>query len=319
MVAETVLAEEFAEEVDRYSLPEDLALINDNNDIPMFSLENEEAETWAKFKEQYYRRKFKVEEQDIIWTSKTVAKEYVKALQWTLKYYLSDCSSWSWFYPYHFGPFPSDLKLFLQTATQEELNQMGTWTDSVPCSPVEQLVNVMPMKSIKALPKACQDEIGKLKPPIDEIFVDPVEIDRDPNGRTYKYQWVSLLPILQENQITALSDTVNETKPLWSHREKTRDSFGETELYCNIDVPFASELRKSEGNGGKISKLRDKTGLFGYVPRVESMGKKDNVLVAPYQFQPRHGLSTMRCLARARVQNQTSTTRLCTRLLSLAR
>lgn len=299
LLAEAILAEEFAEEVDRYSLPEDLALIDDNSALPQFSLDSDEKETWQEFKQEYYFNKFNLaDKESVMKTSLKVAEEYMVALQWTVQYYINGCSSWSWFYPYHFGPFPSDLNNFLKNTEKGRLADLCNWETTKPVSPVEQLINVMPLKSVSALPKACQKQVEELKPPINDIFVDPRKVDRDPNGRTYKYQWVSLLPILQPEQITTLSATVNETKPLWSKTEQKRDQFGDMELYCNKNIPFASELKKSQSNGGNVTKLGHQSGLYGFIPRVGSQGKDANVLVAPYKLSPGRGFSTTRRTSR---------------------
>ncbi|KAM0674918.1 5'-3' exoribonuclease 2 [Gurleya vavrai] len=42
---------------------------------------------------------------------KNVAQEYLKGLQWTFSLYFGELKSWSWFYPYHYAPFASDLLL----------------------------------------------------------------------------------------------------------------------------------------------------------------------------------------------------------------
>ena len=39
---------------------------------------------------------------------------YIKTLVWNMKYYLNECPSWDWYYPYHYAPTFHDIYLYLK-------------------------------------------------------------------------------------------------------------------------------------------------------------------------------------------------------------
>lgn len=76
------------------------------------------------------------------------AKEYVRAIQWVLLYYYKGVSSWGWFYPSHYAPFASDLRLFGDYLIEFDKGR--------PFRPFEQLLGVLPSQSKKLLPVCYQ-------------------------------------------------------------------------------------------------------------------------------------------------------------------
>lgn len=87
---------------------------------------------FRQHKNHYYRDKMELESISSEQIQKYV-EEYIEALQWILKYYYQGCASWSWFYPYHYAPYLSDLKNFNHS---NRIFNKGT-----PFKPFEQLLS----------------------------------------------------------------------------------------------------------------------------------------------------------------------------------
>ena len=74
--------------------------------------EEDKVRLWeAGWKERYYLHKFQISAMDGNFKL-DLATEYIKGLQWVLLYYYQGVPSWTWFFPYHYAPFASDLSSF---------------------------------------------------------------------------------------------------------------------------------------------------------------------------------------------------------------
>lgn len=58
---------------------------------------------------------------DFLEFKEAVQRSYIEALVWNFSYYYKGCVSWSWFYPYHYSPFVSDLTSSHQVSIDFEL------------------------------------------------------------------------------------------------------------------------------------------------------------------------------------------------------
>lgn len=74
-----------------------------------------------------------------------ICEAYWKTLCWNANYYLNDCSSWDWFYPYDYSPTLFDFAEYLSNLKKSQ----GSYTfgESKPIEPQTLLLMVLPEKS----------------------------------------------------------------------------------------------------------------------------------------------------------------------------
>ena len=77
-----------------------------------------------------------------------VVHAFIEGLHWVLEYYYRGVASWTWFFPYHYGPMISDMEGI-------EENQVA-FQQGTPFLPFQQLLGVLPSASHKLLPEPYQ-------------------------------------------------------------------------------------------------------------------------------------------------------------------
>lgn len=122
-------------------------------------------------KRNYYERKLNLKH-----VTEEIVREhtyaYIEALQWNLYYYYNGCQSWSWYYPYHYAPYVSDIKNFKDFKVKFPKDQ--------PLLPYEQLLGVLPIASKRFLPPSYQDIMTCKDSPLVDCY--PVDFKLDQNG-----------------------------------------------------------------------------------------------------------------------------------------
>uniref|UniRef100_A0ACD6A5D9 Uncharacterized protein n=1 Tax=Avena sativa TaxID=4498 RepID=A0ACD6A5D9_AVESA len=89
------------------------------------------------WKTRFFRKKFGAETTNEVGRLQTeMAQKYLEGLCWVLRYYFSDVPSWSWYYPFHYAPFASDLKHLSKFKI--------SFTMDKPLRPFDQLMAVLP-------------------------------------------------------------------------------------------------------------------------------------------------------------------------------
>lgn len=171
-----------------------------------------------KAKAFYYSEKLHV---DVTSTEGTVFKKrmlmkYLEGLQWVLYYYYRGAQHWRWYYPYHYAPMISDIDeniveyFFKGKRTIDQFEIDANCSEvNVPYTPFQQLLSIMPTKSIGLLPSAYAS-IAKVD--LKEYF--PMDFDIDLNGRALPWEAACLIPFVDEKACIEHEARVLQANPL---------------------------------------------------------------------------------------------------------
>ncbi|KAL6493042.1 5'-3' exoribonuclease 3 [Orobanche gracilis] len=172
-------------------------LLRDKSDV--FNSDNAEEDKVklgeSGWKERYYEDKFcakSPEELDAV--RKDVVLKYTEGLCWVMHYYYEGVCSW--FYPYHYAPFASDLKDLAQLDIRFEL---GT-----PFKPFNQLLGVFPAAS---------------------------NFEVDMNGKRFSWQGIAKLPFIDEHRLLAEVEKIEHTL---TEEEARRNSMMSDMLFVSV-------------------------------------------------------------------------------------
>ena len=115
----------------------------------------------AGWKERYYKSLFllplkndweKEKEKEI----EKISMNYLEGLEWTMKYYTTDCPNWRWSYKYSYPPLFSDLIRYIPVFEREVVPVV----QPQPVVPLVQLCYVLPFHSLKLLPNDLYNKLS---------------------------------------------------------------------------------------------------------------------------------------------------------------
>ncbi|KAF7823204.1 5'-3' exoribonuclease 3-like [Senna tora] len=183
--------------------------------------------------------------------------KYTEGLVWVLKYYYSGVPSWTWFYPYNYGPFASDLKGMSQVRVKFE--------KGVPFKPFDQLLAVLPPRSAHALPTSYAQLMVDDKSNIIDFYPQDFEIDME--GKRFSTQGICKIPFIDEGRL--LSESRKLENKL-TEEEAIRNSVGADLLFSGI-TKLASKFKhqntkfditiNDDGIAGCVSICNEKVNL----------------------------------------------------------
>ncbi|KAI5949265.1 RAT1 [Candida theae] len=200
------------------------------------------------YQKRYYQVKFHCKtDEEVEQVRREVVKSYIEGISWVALYYYQGCPSWTWFYPYHYAPFASDM------TNLKDLFPAGIKFDlGEPFRPYEQLMSVLPAASSHALPDVFHT---LMKDPDSEIIeFYPEEFEIDMNGKKMSWQGIPLLPFIDEKR---LLDAVQGKYDKLTAYEKERNTNKQAELFISNENKnyerFAEALYKQDLQSVKFS------------------------------------------------------------------
>ena len=150
------------------------------------------------YRTKYYAEKFKIPIAELIQRGTVPVLEdlkqtYMSGLIWCLAYYCKGCISWTWYFPYHYGPMLQDMISLEAVASRIE------FTLSEPFKPFQQLLGCLPPASATLLPAAYQWLMIGDHSPLKDCYPDTFEVDM--NGKKSPWEAVVLLPFIDEKKL----------------------------------------------------------------------------------------------------------------------
>jgi 5'-3' exoribonuclease 1 len=146
-----------------------------------------------------------------------ISAEYLRGIIWCLAYYMKGCVSWTWYFPYHYGPMLCDMTNLAEKASHISF-EVGR-----PFLPFQQLLGCLPPSSLSLLPLPYQWLMKSNSSPILEYY--PEKFDIDMNGKRNPWEAVVLLPFIDSSRLLEAEAMYCPSSSLTSH-ERQRNSFG---------------------------------------------------------------------------------------------
>lgn len=162
---------------------------------------------------------------------KQLCFDFFDGMKWIFDYYLFGCPSVEWFYPHHYPPFVVDLLSNLEEWEQPQFKK------TIPHTPFEQLVAVLPPSSFDLLPSQFKQLLTQ--PALQEFFSTDIKIDFE--GKRQDYQGIVLTSVVD---FELLKKYIRKVKLLQVY---ARNDMGSDKLLWN-DATYKSVYKSDYGS-----------------------------------------------------------------------
>ncbi|XP_062182667.1 5'-3' exoribonuclease 2-like [Phragmites australis] len=197
----------------------------------------------AGWKSRFYREKFGVAScNEVGKLKKDMVQKYLEGLCWVLQYYFADVPSWSWYYPFYYAPFASDLKGLSQFKI--------SFTMDKPLRPFDQLMAVLPPESSCALPKCYRELMDSEESPIQKFY--PSDLQIDTHGKRFLWQGITKLPFIDEKLLLSATKTVENDLAV---HEMIRNTVRQEKIFLRNSNTLANNaafVRTSDSSSEKL-------------------------------------------------------------------
>ena len=167
-----------------------------------------------KYKRGHWEKHFSEEKEE------DICHKYLEGMQWVLSYYTRGVPNWKWNFAYHYAPTASILAKHVHTF---EFPHYGR---TIPSTPFQQLLSVLPPKSANLLPAPLSLYLTNLKSPLKEHCPDELNIDL--SGKRREWEGIVLLPMVDFEVVRkCYFKSLSEIDP----REARRNVRGSSFLY----------------------------------------------------------------------------------------
>ena len=117
-----------------------------------------------------------------------ICHEYLEGMQWVLSYYTRGVSNWKWNFQYHYAPPASVL------AQYTENFKFPKYGRTIPSTPFQQLLCVLPPKSANLIPKPLCNLLTDESSPIRKYCPEKFHIDL--SGKRKEWEGIVILPMV---------------------------------------------------------------------------------------------------------------------------
>ena len=179
----------------------------------------------SDYRNKYYKHYFNVDDDEIEEFVEKIVKHYLIGIKWVMFYYFDKIPDWTWYYPYDYPPFISDINKYLINLNDIHFNE------GKPMTPFEQLLNILPPQSAEYLLPTNLVKLTTLSNS-SLIHLYPLNIDID---FLYKNRYWEGIPKLPCMEVKLVRYIYSKYKDEIDKKDKSRNNITNEIIFINYE------------------------------------------------------------------------------------